>query len=215
MKQLRLALLALCLALPFPAAAQKAPPGTVRVRLVTSAGAIVLAIDARHAPKTAANFLAYVDDGRFEGTQFYRAARTKADPKRGFIQGGVGTDYRRILPSPPLEPTSQTGLHHVDGTVSMARGAAEDSATGNFSLMVGANPGLDARGGDKGYAAFGRVLSGMDVVKRILAMPTSGGRGAMKGQMLDKPVDLIRAERLDGTPKPTSAVKPWLIGVRH
>ena len=97
----------------------------------------------------------------------------------------------------------------------MARGAAEDSATGNFSLMVGENPGLDARGGDKGYAAFGRVVAGMDVVKRILAMRTSGGRGAMKGQMLDKPVDLIRAERLDGTAHPTSAVKPWLIGVRR
>jgi len=207
--------LAALLALPLPTVAQKPPPGTVRVRIVTSAGAITLAVDVRHAPKTAANFLAYVDDGRFDGTQFYRAARTKADPHRGFIQGGVGTDYRRILPSPPLEPTSKTGLHHVDGTVSMARGAAEDSATGNFSLMVGENPGLDARGGDKGYAAFGRVVAGMDVVKRILAMRTSGGRGAMKGQMLDKPVDLIRAERLDGTAHPTSAVKPWLIGVRR
>jgi len=207
--------LAAALPLPLPAAAQKAPPGTVHTVLRSSAGTITLAVDTRHAPKTAANFLAYVDDGRFDGTQFYRAARTKADPHRGFVQGGVGTDYRRILPSPPLEPTSKTGLHHVDGTVSMARGAAEDSATGNFSLMVGENPGLDAHGGDKGYAAFGRVVAGMDVVKRILSMRTSGGRGAMKGQMLDKPVDLIRAERLDGTPRPTSAVKPWLIGVRR
>ncbi len=191
-----------------PAAAQP----VVRVRIVTSAGNIVLALDAAHAPKTVANFMAYVDDGRLEGTQFYRSARRKADPKLGFIQGGIGTDARRMLPSLPLEQTNVTGLRHIDGAVSMAHGPNPDSATGNFSIMVGANPSLDAHGGDRGFAAFGHVVQGMDVVKRILAMPTGGGRDAMRGQMILQPVKILRAERLDGKPRPTGSVKPWLIG---
>lgn len=192
-----------------PATAQRA--GLVRVRLVTSAGPIVVALDARRAPKTTANFLYYVDDGRFEGTTIYRSARRKTDPSKGFIQGGIGTDPRRMLPSVPLETTTRTGLRHVDGTVSMAHGATPDSAHGNFTIQVGANPSLDARGSYSGYAAFGHVVSGMAVVKRILAMPTGGGRDVMRGQMILQPVKLIRAERIDGTPKPSGRVKPWLI----
>ena len=190
-------------------------PGHVRVRLVTSAGEIVLALDARHAPRTTANFLAYVDDGRFEGTLFYRAARRKGAPSLGFVQGGIGTDARRMLPSVPLEPTNVTGLKHLDGSISMAHGTDPKSATGNVSLMIGANPGLDARGGSKGFAAFGRVIAGMDVVRRMLAMPTAGGRGDMKDQMIVNPVRIVRAERLDGVAKPTGGPKPWLIGVRR
>jgi len=195
------------------ATAQPAP-GTIRVRIETSAGNIVLALDARHAPKTTANFLAYVDDGRLDGTGFYRASRRTGDPKLGFIQGGVASDARRILPSPPLEPTNRTGIRHTDGTVSMAHGADVDSATGNFSIMVGASPSLDARGpGRNGYAAFGHVVAGMDVVRKILARPTGGGRGPMRGQMIQpQPVTILRAVRLDGAPRPTGAVKPWLIG---
>ncbi|HWK36898.1 peptidylprolyl isomerase [Sphingomonas sp.] len=211
-----IALLALVAAPSVPGAAQtgKRPvPGLVRVRLVTSAGAIVVALDARRAPKTTANFLAYVDDGRFDGTDFYRAARKKVAPKFGFIQGGIRTDARRILPgSVPMERTDRTGIRHLDGTISMARGANPDSAAGNFSIMVGATPSLDAAGPYPGYAAFGHVVAGMDVVQRILAQPTGGGSGPMKGQMILKPVTLIRAERLDGTPRPTGRVKPWLIG---
>lgn len=203
--------------LPAQAQAQDAnrpSPGFVRVRLVTSAGAIVLALDARRAPKTTANFLAYVDDGRFDGIDFYRAARKKVAPRFGFIQGGIRTDARRILPgSVPLERTDRTGIKHLDGTISMARGANPDSAAGNFSIMVGPMPSLDAEGQYPGYAAFGHVVAGMDVVKRILALPTGGGSGPMKGQMILKPVTILRAERLDGTPKPTGGVKPWLIGV--
>lgn len=121
-----------------------APPGPsiVRVRLVTSAGSITLALDARRAPKTVANFMLYVDDGRLEETTFYRAARHKSDPRFGFVQGGIGTDARRILPALPLEPTSRTGLKHVSGAVSMAHGADPDSANGNFSIMIGDNPRL-------------------------------------------------------------------------
>jgi peptidyl-prolyl cis-trans isomerase A (cyclophilin A) len=214
MRSFLLCALALLL-VPFTASTASQPgkaiPGQIRVKLVTSAGEIVLALDARHAPKTTANFLAYVDDGRLDGTIFYRAARRTGAPQFGFVQGGIGTDARRILPSPPIEPTDVTGIKHLDGTISMAHGPDPNSATGNFSLMVGANPGLDGHGAFKGFAAFGRVISGMDVVKRILAMPTGGGRGDMKGQMLLSPVRIVTAQRLDGTPQPTGRPKVWLI----
>jgi peptidyl-prolyl cis-trans isomerase A (cyclophilin A) len=195
-----------------PKPAPKAAPGLVRVRLVTSEGAIVLALDARHAPLTTANFLAYVDDGRLDGTNFYRAARSKGAPKLGFIQGGVGTDVRRFLPPVPLEPTSKTGLHHDAWAISMAHGDNPNSATCNFTISTAADPSLDAKGKYPGYAAFGHVVSGMDVVRRILAAPSGGGTGAMRGQMLVHPVQLISAQRLDGVAKPSGHVKPWLIG---
>src|SRR5207237_6011477 len=133
----------------------------------TSAGPILIRLDTRRAPRTSANFLAYVDDGRLDGTNFYRAARRASFPQFGFIQAGIETDTRRMLPPVPLEQTDRTGLKHLDGTVSMAHGANFDGATGNFSIMVGANPFLDARPGNRGYAAFAQVLSGMDVVKKI------------------------------------------------
>lgn len=192
----------------------RAVPGQARVRLVTSMGTITLALDAKRAPKTVANFLAYVDDGRFEGTTFYRTARRKAAPTKGFIQGGVGTDARRMLDPLPLESTSKTGLKHLNGTISMAHGPNPNSANGNFSIMVGDNPGLDARGANPGFAAFGQVIGGMDVVQRILGLPSGGGRDAMRGQMILKPVTIVRAERLDGTSKPTGRVKPWLLGLK-
>lgn len=187
-------------------------PAVVRVRLVTGAGAIVLALDARHAPRTTANFLAYVDDGRFEDTRFYRAARRPGAAARGFVQGGIGTDARRMLGLVPLEPTSTTGLRHVDGAISMARYDRGDSATGNFSIMVGPSPSMDARPGHAGYAVFGRVIAGMDVVRRMLAAPTlPGGDGAFKGQMMAAPIRIVRAERLDGVTKPTGRMKVWLM----
>ena len=194
------------------ALSQTAPrPGIVRVRLDTSGGPITLALDARRAPATTANFLAYVDDGRFDGTVFYRAARGKADPKRGFIQGGIRQDAKRILPPFKLESTSVTGLRHLDATVSMARGDSPSSAGGNFVLTVGPTPQMDARPGYPGYAAFGRVVGGMDLVKRILALPSGGGMDAMKGQMILRPVVIRRAVRLDGRSKPTGLPKVWLL----
>ncbi|MFV0622427.1 peptidylprolyl isomerase [Sphingomonas sp. ac-8] len=193
----------------------KPAPGTIRVRLVTSAGPIVLALDGKRAPKTTANFLKYVDDGRLDGTKFYRAAPRKGDPSHGFIQGGVGTDARRTLSPVVLEPTDKTGIRHLDGVVSMAHAANPDSATGNFSIMVGPNASLDARGKNRGYAAFGKVASGMDVVRKILAMPTCCGREAMKGQMIKQPVRILRAQRLDGVARPTGLSKPWLINIRR
>ena len=196
-------------------AQNRAVPGTIRIRLVTSEGNIIIALDAKRAPKTTANFLAYVDDKRLDNTSFYRSARSKADPTYGFIQGGIGTDARRMLPSPvPLEPTNRTGIRHLDTVISMAHGRDENSATGNFAIMLGAHPSMDARPGYTGYAAFGRVVEGMDVVRKILAQPIGAGSGPMKGQMILKPIPLIRAERIDGTPKPTGGVQPWLIGVK-
>ena len=165
------------------------------------------------APRTAANFLAYVDDGRFDGTLFYRAARRKTDPKLGFIQGGIRQDARRILPPFAHEPTSRTGLKHLDGTISMARRAGPSSAGGNYFITIGAMPSMDARGGFQGYAAFGRVIAGMATVKRILAEPTGGGRDEMKGQMIFRAIIVKRAVRLDGVAKPSGRPKPWLIGV--
>ena len=207
-------LLALLLFRPLSAPAQPANrpvPGHVRVELVTSMGSITVALDTRRAPRTSANFLAYVDDGRLDGTSFYRAARRKADPKLGYIQGGIRTNLRRALPPIPLEPTDTTGIRHLDATISMARQDRPDSATGNFILTVGPTPYMDASGDYRGYAAFGRVVAGMDVVKRILALPSGGGEGPMKGQMILKPVTLIRAKRLDGTPRPSGRPKAWLL----
>jgi peptidyl-prolyl cis-trans isomerase A (cyclophilin A) len=189
--------------------------GLVRVRILTSDGPIVLALDARRAPKTTSNFLAYVDDGRFDDTLFYRAARRRIDPKLGFVQAGIGTDARRSLPPIPHESTQMTGIRHLDATVSMARGGKPGSAMGNFFITVGATPHMDARPDYAGYAAFGHVVSGMDTVRRILAKPTGGGSEEMKGQMILKPVRLISVRRLDGVARPTGGVKPWLLGIRR
>lgn len=186
-------------------------PGVVRVRLETSAGPITLALDAKRAPVTTANFLAYVDDGRFDGTIFYRAARSKRQPGDGFVQGGVQTDIHRALPPIALERTDRTGIRHLDATVSMARGQFDASATGNFVLTVGPAPWMDARGGQSGYAAFGRVVGGMDAVRRILAQSTGGVVGPMRGQMLARPVRIVRAVRLDGAARPSGRPKVWLI----
>ena len=129
-----------------PAAAAPAAPAIVRVRLDTPYGPIVLALDAKRAPKTVANFMGYVDDRRFDGMTFYRSARNRSAPTYGFVQGGIRTDARRILPPFPLETTAMTGLRHIDGTISMARRAEAGSAGGNFFITVGPMPSMDAKG---------------------------------------------------------------------
>ena len=199
------------LALP----ANKPTPGYARVAVETSVGTMVIAVDLKRAPRTSANFLTYVDDGRFDGVTFYRAARRKSNPKLGLIQGGIDTDLRRSLPPIRHEPTSQTGLRHLDATVSMARPNRPNSAAGNFFITVGATPNMDARGTYIGYAAFGHVVAGMDVVKKILAVPTCCGSGPMRGQMIVKPIRILRARRLDGRPTPSRAPKPWLLGLKR
>lgn len=194
--------------------ANRPTPGYTRVAIETSLGTITVAVDRKRAPRTSANFLTYVDDGRFDGVTFYRAARRKSDPRFGLIQGGIDTDARRSLPPIPHEPTSRTGIMHLDATLSMARPNRPNSAMGNFFITIGATPNMDARGDYIGYAAFGHVVAGMDVVRRILAAQTCCGSGPMRGQMIVKPVQILHARRLDGTPTPSRGVKPWLIRVR-
>lgn len=181
-----------------PVSAQVRPP---RVSLQTSQGAIVIELAMKQAPITAGNFLQYVDQKKFDNTAFYRAAPTKGRKDRGFVQGGIRHSIRRALPPIAHEPTSRTGLRHVDGTISMAR-TTPGSAMGDFFIAVGPLPSMDARpgksGDNAGFAAFGRVVTGMDVVRRILAAPTvpNAGRGAMKGQMIAAPVRIISAKRV-------------------
>jgi peptidyl-prolyl cis-trans isomerase A (cyclophilin A) len=174
-------------------------PDTVRVRIETEVGPISLALDGKRAPITTANFLAYVDGGRFDGTVFYRAAPTKGAPDRGFIQGGIRRNYRLMLPPIAHEPTGKTGIKHEAGTISMARSETGAGAMGDFFILTAAMPSMDAARDKPGYAAFGRVEEGMDVVRRILARPTvpDAGRGAMRGQMLAEPVRILSAKRAE------------------
>ena len=199
---IRRSLLALCLAaaLSAPAAARDAPPApavAVRVILETSAGSILVETDPR-APITAANFLRYVDEGRFNGTDFYRGMELGAGT--GVVQGGTANAPDRILPPIAHEPTSQTGLRHVNGALSMAR-FDPGTADGDFFIIVGNLPGFDAgraAPGDPGFAVFGRVIEGMDVVRAILTAPKSPpeGEGFMRGQMLDPRIRILSARRV-------------------
>lgn len=183
-----------------PAPAPVPKPATVRVTLATSEGPIVLELEKERAPVTTANFLRYVDQKRLDGTVFYRAMKLTPAGDYGLIQGGTQGNPKRVLPGVAHEPTTKTGLSHVDGTISMARGAP-GSATGDFFITVGALDSLDAKpaqpGDNLGFAAFGRVVEGMDVVRRIMSAPTSptAGEGAMKGQMLLAPVRIVSARR--------------------
>ena len=180
---------------PVPTVAPAA--ATVRVALDTAEGRIVLELDKAHAPVTTANFLRYVDQKRLDGIGFYRAV--KAGPSFGFVQFGVQNAPRRVLPPIKHEPTTQTGIKHLNGTISIAR-YAPGTANGDFTIMVGDQPSLDANpsapGDNLGYAAFGRVVEGMDVVEKLLDSPTSAtaGEGMMKGQMIVPPI-LIRTAR--------------------
>jgi peptidyl-prolyl cis-trans isomerase A (cyclophilin A) len=179
-------------------AAPRAPIGdTVRVLLETDAGPIVVELDHAHAPVTVENFVRYVDEHRFDGTTFYRAARTRGFEDRGFIQGGIRRNYRRMLPPIAHEPTSRTGIRHGPGTISMAR-SEPGMAMGEFFITTDEMPQMDAHGSDQGFAAFGHVTEGMDVVRRILASATvpNAGSGAMRGQMIAAPVAIRTARRL-------------------
>ena len=182
---------------------QAQPPAStdgsdVRVAVDTGAGRIVVAVHIAKAPITAGNFLRYVDQKRFDGTAFYRAVGA-AD--YGFIQGGTQNDPKRILPPIAHEPTTMTGLTHDEGALSMAR-YAPGSATGDFFIVLGEMPAMDANpqgsGDNQGFAVFAHVVEGMDVVQAILAAPKSAtaGEGVMKGQMLEQPVGILTARRI-------------------
>jgi len=191
-----------------PAFAQASSPPAVQtpapredlvpVAIDTSLGRIVIALDRGRAPITTANFLHYVDSHRFDGETFYRANHTGGG---GLIQAGVRSDARKLFAPIAHEPTNQTGLHNVAGAISMAN-SGPGTARGDFFILLSDMPGLDANGpgGDaNGFAAFGHVVEGMDVVKKISEAPVSPtkGEGAMKGEMLDPPVKIVKAARLN------------------
>ncbi|MBD8545860.1 peptidylprolyl isomerase [Sphingomonas sp. CFBP 8760] len=187
-----------------PPAAQPATSPLPRVAIVTSAGRIVVEADTRAAPVSANNFLRYVDQRKLDGTNFYRVV--KVADKFGFVQFGSNGDGKRSLPPIRHEPTSTTGLKHLDGTLSTAR-LAPGTARGEFTVSVGDQPSFDAdptRPGDnQGYAAFGRIVEGMDVVLRIFDAPVSPDktvRGAFKGEVPTAPVTVLTARRLPVTP---------------
>jgi peptidyl-prolyl cis-trans isomerase A (cyclophilin A) len=177
-----------------PGLAQAASASDIPVAIDTSAGRIVVALDEAHAPVTTANFLHYVDTHRFDGESFYRAMPAGSG---GLIQGGIRSDGRKLFPPIAHEPTSQTGLHNVAGAISMAN-AGPGTARADFFILASDIPSFDATASDPGFAVFGHVTEGMDVVQKILASPVSpsAGEGAMKGQILDPPVKIIKVERV-------------------
>jgi peptidyl-prolyl cis-trans isomerase A (cyclophilin A) len=191
-----------------PAAPPAPLPDTVRVELVTQQGNILVELDGKHAPVSTANFLRYVDQRRFDGIAFFRSMRLAwGQQPNGLIQAGLRGDPKRALKPIAHEPTSATGILHKAGTLSMAR-FAPGTATGDFSIMLSDMPGLDADPASTdpelkaGYAAFGQVVAGMDVVRKIWDAPLSAtlGEGVMKGQMIEKPVVILRARRAPNPP---------------
>jgi peptidyl-prolyl cis-trans isomerase A (cyclophilin A) len=178
-----------------------APADDVLVRVGTPLGTIDIAVDAEHAPVTAANFLKYVDEGFYNNGRFHRATRTENyvvnlpnRPLLECIQAGINPDRRNEgFPPIPLERTSVTGLKHVVGTVSMARGTGADTATSDFFILLNEQPSLDFGGlrfdDGQGAAAFGRVVAGMDVVRKIQQQP-------VEVQRLTPPIIITSAARV-------------------
>lgn len=167
------------------------------VLLTTVFGEIELEVDTARAPRTAANFLRYVEAGHYDGGRFHRTVRADNQPGDGVriavVQAGVNPARENDgFPPIPLEDTRKTGLRHRDGTISMAR-LGPDTATSDFFVCIGDQPALDYGGkrnpDGQGFAAFGRVVRGMDVVRRIHAAPA-------RGQTLTPPVKILRARTL-------------------
>ncbi|WDA40485.1 esterase-like activity of phytase family protein [Erythrobacter sp. BLCC-B19] len=187
---------------PFPEAA------SVSVVLETSLGPITIALETERAPITAGNFLRYVDEKRLDGTTFYRAMDVaSAYSPSGVLQGGARGDPKRVRAPIAHEPTNLTGLSHTHGAVAMASLGA-GTADGDFFIMIEDQTGLDADPSSSdptwrdGYAVFGHVTAGMDIVAAIHAAPRDPeqGEGLMKGQMLAEPVRIITARRAAPAP---------------
>lgn len=185
-------------------------PDVVRVALTTEVGTITLDLDHKNAPLTVENFVRYVDQKRFDGIVFYRVMRLPwGEQPNGLIQAGARGDPRRVLKPVAHEPTSQTGILHKAGTISMAR-LAPGTATADFSILIADMPGLDAGKNPNdpaGYAAFGQVIDGMDVVKKIYDMPLDPvkGEGFMKGQFLAKELKVLTVRRVKMPDAPAAA----------
>ena len=176
----------------------------VDVALQTTLGTIVLRLDQHRAPVTTANFLRYVDGHRYDGAAFYRAvpevARAGGRPTISVIQGGLETKLGDAgvakLPTIPIEPTTKTGLSNLPGTIAMARSTDPNSASSEFFINVADDTMLDAqrfRDG-AGYAVFGRVVRGMDVVRTILDAPARPD--PVMSEILTPPVTIVRAYRV-------------------
>jgi peptidyl-prolyl cis-trans isomerase A (cyclophilin A) len=187
---------------------------TVRVALTTDLGVIEVELDHAHAPVTVENFVRYVDTRRFDGMTFYRAMHLAwGEQPNGLIQAGLQGMPGKVFAPITHEPTSRTGILHVAGTLSMAR-FAPGSATSDFSILLSDMHGFDADPAatdpdtQAGYAAFGHVVVGMDVVRRIWDAPRSPtkGEGVMKGQMLAPPVRVLTAKRVATPPTPSPAI---------
>ena len=181
----------------------------VRVLVRTELGDIVLEVDTTRAPNTAANFLRYVDARHYDGGTFHRTVKMDNQPdspvKIEVIQAGVTPDRGKDgFPAIALERTSVTGLRHVDGTISMARGQP-DSATSGWFVCINDQPSLDfggARNPDgQGFAAFGRVVQGMDVVRKIQRAPNTDA------QRLTPPIKILKAARIPGGTSPPGHVR--------
>lgn len=168
-------------------------PSNPQVDLHTPFGTIRVEVDTARAPRTAANFLRYVDEGRFDGASFYRVRREPAELMRkatAVVQGGLWAgDTTQLLPPVPFESTRQTGIEHKEGTVSMARFGDVNGARAEFFVVVGSQPHLDYRSAaEPGYAAFGRVVDGMELVDAI-------GRLPVRRELLRRPIP-FRAVRV-------------------
>lgn len=173
--------------------------GKPLVVLDTAHGKIIVELEAQKAPLTTANFLRYVDAGAYDDGVFFRASRDPGAPKQGTI---VARPRAKVLPFPPIrhESTTKTGLRHTTGTISLGR-FATGTATNNFFICASPEPYLDAHpgapGDNQGYAAFGQVVKGMPVVRKILSLPTNGKSefAEQRGQWLSPPVPIRSARR--------------------
>ena len=166
-----------------PAAAVTPPPGSPQVRIVTTEGTIVVMLDPAHAPVTVANFLKYVDAKFFNGGTFFRVIP-------GFvIQGGNQAKESSSDRPIALEDPKATGVYNVDGAIAMARTNDPNSATSEFFIDDGAQTALDGQPGSAGYAAFGVVTSGMDVVRKIARLPA-------QDEHLIAPIKILTIERV-------------------
>lgn len=201
MRRLLLGLLFAVLALPAAAQTAPVPPANPRVAFETEAGRFVVEVYADKAPGTAANFLRYVAAKRLDGITFYRVV--KVQDHFGFVQLGLQNDPKRVFPPIKHEPTTVTGIKHLDGTLSMPR-LKPGSAQGEFTISLGDQPSFDANpanpGDNLGYAAFARVIEGLDVVLKVFDAPNSPTAtlrgGTFKGEVPARPVKVLTVRRL-------------------
>lgn len=185
-----------CTMIALTCQAEESKEKPIRVLIQTEKGDIEVELDAAKAPNTVANFLKYVDGKFYEGGQFHRTVTPKNQPdnkvKIEVVQAGINPDkMKEEFPPIKLERTKDTKLLHKDGTISMARDGP-DSATSDFFICIGDQPELDFDGkrnpDGQGFAAFGRVVKGMDVVKKIQQAPEAA-------QTLKPPIKIIKIAR--------------------